>query len=302
MSGYLHRGYADSLAEFGKSLALGKSKGFILKRRIPGTPYYDAMGCYPFFAVQDWSLLDVDLQELETQLVCLSVVTDPFGENDEDHLRRCFKDVIQPFKQHYIVDLSLSMKSFVSAHHQRYAKKALRDVQIERIQNPILFANEWTALYSILIKKHNIKGIPAFSRNSLTKQLEVPGIVLFRASYNDRTVGMILWYINKEVGYYHLGAYSDLGYELRASFALFWCAIDYFAATDLKWLNLGAGAGIKEGATNGLSRFKHGWSNGTRTAYFCGRIFDKQKYEEIVMAKDISMTDYFPAYRQGEFT
>ena len=301
MNGYLHHDYADALSEFGRPIALNKSKGWLLKRQIPFTPFYDSMGCYPLFACQDWPSLDADFQELEPELVCLSAVTDPFGDYDEDCLRHCFKDVIRPFKQHYVINLIVPLKSYVRDQHQRYAKRALQNVQIDLVENPILLASEFTSLYSILIKKHSIKGIPAFSRESLTKQLKVPGIVLFQARHNDAIVGMILWYLDREFGYYHLGAYSDLGYELRASFALFWFAIEYFASTGLNWLNLGAGAGIKKNSTDGLSQFKRGWSNETRAAYFCGRILNGSRYTEIIKAKKIPETDFFPAYRIGEF-
>jgi lipid II:glycine glycyltransferase (peptidoglycan interpeptide bridge formation enzyme) len=110
---------------------------------------------------------------------------------------------------------------------------------------------------------------------------------------------MTLWYVLGNVGYYHLGAYNHAGYELRASFALFWRAIEHFAAKGLRWLNLGAGAGLEGSSTDGLSRFKRGWSTGT--AYFCGRIFDRAKYSEVVKASGVSAADYFPAYRKGEF-
>jgi hypothetical protein len=110
-----------------------------------------------------------------------------------------------------------------------------------------------------------------------------------------------LWFVQGDVGYYHLGAYSPPGYEMRASFALFQFAIEYFSVSGLRWLSIGAGAGVGSGETDGLTRFKKGWSTGTRTAYFCGRIFDNVKYQEIVSTKDIPATDYFPAYRLGEF-
>ena len=59
--------------------------------------------------------------------------------------------------------------------------------------------------------------------------------------------------------------------------------------------------GVESNCTDGLSQFKRGWSTGTRTAYFCGRIFDHKSYAEIVKAKGIAATTYFPAYRKGEF-
>lgn len=300
MIGYAHHGYAESLAEFGTPRGLPRCGGWILERQIPGFPYYDALGCYPLFACQDWSQLYADLEDIGNELVSLALVTDPFGEYDPAYLCHCFKDRVIPFKQHYLVDLQCPMSIFVSSHHRRHARKALRDVYVERCQNPSQFVNDWVELYSNLIERHNIRGIPAFSREAFVKQLKVPGIVMFRAVHKGTTVSMILWYIQGEVGYYHLGASSALGYELRASFALFWSAIEYFA-NKLRWLNLGAGAGVQDSNTDGLGRFKRGWSTGTRTTYFCGRIFDHERYAEIVKAKGVSTTDYFPAYRKGEF-
>ena len=151
-----------------------------------------------------------------------------------------------------------------------------------------------------MIERHNITGIAAFSRESFAGKFNVPGMVAIRAVHNDATVGMLLWYEQGNRAYYHLGAYSTLGYQLRASFALFDYSIRYFAEQQFEWLNLGAGAGLGS-AQSGLNRFKQGWSTGTRTAYFCGRVFNRQKYQEVVMAGNVPATDYFPAYRRGEF-
>jgi hypothetical protein len=62
----------------------------------------------------------------------------------------------------------------------------------------------------------------------------------------------------------------------------------------------GAGAGINSDGNDGLSQLKRGWSSETRTAYFCGRIFNRKVYGEIVRASGAPATDYFPAYRKGE--
>jgi hypothetical protein len=245
--------------------------------------------------------LHADLEDLGEEVVSLALVTDPFGGYDVDYLYHCFADVVVPFKEHYVVDLTCSMETFVSSHHRRYARKALQDVQIERCQDLAQFLNEWVGLYASLIERHNIKGIQAFSRIAFAKQFQVPGLVMFRSLHQGNTVGMTLWYIQGEVGYYHLGAFSPLGYKIRVSHALFWFAIKYFAAHSLRWLNLGAGVGVKNDAGDGLSRFKRGWSTETRTTYFCGRIFNHKRYAEIAEAKGISYDEYFPAYRKGEF-
>jgi len=300
-TGYSHSRYAESLSELGIPQELRHGKAWILVRPIPGFSVCDAIGCYPLFCCQEWSRLHLDLEELAAKLISLAVVIDPFGGYDPAGLRDCFRDVVRPFKEHFIVDLSHSTNSFIDAHHRRNARKALRELLVENCINPLQYLDDWTTLYDNLIKRHRITGIARFSKNSFAHQLRTPGMVMFRAAHEDVTVGMLLWYVQGEVAYYHLGAYNSRGYEMRASFALFWRAIEYFAELRLQWLNLGAGAGIDGNVTDGLSRFKRGWSTGTRTVYFCGRIFDHGKYSEIATAKMISAPKYFPAYRQGEF-
>lgn len=301
-TGYFHPAYCQSLSEFGTPRFLRKSGSWILERQIPNSNQLDAMGCYPLFVCQDWSQLYVDLEELQGEVVSLAIVSDPFGEYDSEYLRRCFPDRVLAFKDHMVIDLTQAPESFVAAHHRRNARKALERLSIELCKDPTLFAEEWTRLYSGLVARHNIRGLTAFSAKSLSAQLAVPGIVMFRATDHDETVGMTLWYVSRNRAYYHLGAYSDVGYDLHASFALFWRSIEHFQNQGLEWLTLGAGAGVSgSDDEDGLNRFKRGWSTGTRTAFFCGRIYDRHSYSEAMHVAGLSPSDYFPAYRKGEF-
>lgn len=299
MRGYGHAAYAASLSDLGTPRFLDRSGGWILERPIEGSPYHDAMGPYPIFVCVDWSQLHVDLDQVEG-LICLYLVADPFGNYDREILQRCFPDVVSAFKQHFVIDLNQAYETFVDPHHRRNARKALSKINVGECANPADMLDDWIELYGNLVKRHNIHGMQVFSRESFAKQLAVPGIRVFKASSEDATVGMILWYEQGNRSYYHLAAYSEVGYELGASFALFEHSIKHFAHRDFEWLSLGGGAGI-ESEESGLSRFKAGWSTGTRQAFFCGRIFDQAKYDEVVSAKGAHTANYFPAYRLGEF-
>ena len=301
MVGYLHPKYAKSFGEIGSPCFLPQCGGWIIKRKIPGSPYCDAMGCYPLFLCQDWTGLIADIENLQEKLVSFSIVTDPFGQYNETYLHECFRDVVSLFKEHYIIDLKSPLDTFVSDHHCRNSKRALKDVHVERCKDPYHYLNDWMNLYANLIDRYTIRGIPRFSQYVFDIQLKIPGIVMFRAEVDEAVVGMILWYIHDQVGYYHLGAYNDLGYRYRASFALFWTSLEYFASLGLDRLDLGASAGIQNDSANGLSRFKAGWSTRTLPAYFCGRIFDREKYITLSKAKFLSGSTYFPLYREGEF-
>ena len=300
LTGYAHPDYAASLSEFGTPRLLPRSGGWILERRIPGYQERDAIGCYPLFVCPRWSQLHADLDNIRGDLVSLALVTDPFGGYDLEYLRDCFPNRVIPFKEHFVVDLSRPSNATVHKHHQRNARKALQVVDVELCSNPGSFLDEWNELYANVISRHDVSGMVAFSRGSFARQLAVNGLVMFRATHKGKDVGMLLWYVRDRIGYYHLGAYNEDGYRLRASFALFWYALEYFSSQGLGWLNLGAGAGLKSNG-DGLTRFKSGWATGTRTAYLCGRIFDRERYDAILADRKIHVSDYFPAYRKGEF-
>jgi hypothetical protein len=299
-TGYEHPDYAASLAEFGVPRHLPESDGWILERTIAGGPERDAMGPYPLFVCRDWSKLHLDLEAIGPDLVSLVLVADPWGDHEPGELARCFPDLIAPFKEHFTVDLGQRLAAFVDAHHQRNARKALQALAVEHCAYPARLAGEWTKLYASLIARHGITGPAAFSPFSLTRQLEVSGLSMFCARHEGEIVGMTLWYTQGDTVYYHLGAYSERGYALRASFGLFWHALEHFTEAGRRRLSLGAGAGLKGDTGDGLSRFKRGWSTGTRTTYLCGRIFDRPLYAQLAGARG-QATDYFPAYREGEF-
>jgi len=298
--GYAHPSYAASLDEFGTPRRLRHSGGWLLERHIQGTSARDAMGCYPIFACPDWRGLEADLNEID-DLVCVSLVTDPFGDYDEALLRQCFGQQAVPFKSHFVADLNGATETIVSRHHRYYAKKALERVCVERCDEPEALLEDWQELYAVLIARHRLHGIKAFSRAAFATQLRIPGIVMFRATHAGQTVGAHLWDRQGEIAHSHLAAVSPLGYELMASYALYWSALKAFAV-EARWLNFGSGSGLGADDDQGLTRFKRGWANGMRIAYLCGRIFDRRKYQEIVDARRRSAeTAYFPAYREGEF-
>lgn len=268
----------------------------MLEREVPGTSHHDAMGPYPLFVCQDWSKLEEDLEDLQKDLVSLTVVTDSFGDYDENLLHRCFPDKMIPFKEHFVTDPA---SPSISKHHRYYTRKAQEKVHVEECPEPLQFLDEWVNLYAELAQRHGLAGIQAFSRESFAQQLKVPGLVMLRAVSEGEVVGMHLWYASGEVGYSHLAASSERGYELMASYALHGAAIERFAGK-LRWLDFGGGAGVGESAS-GLSRFKKGWATGSRIAYLCGRVLDPKSHARLSGRLGNPITDYFPAYRTGEF-
>jgi hypothetical protein len=301
LSGYHHPDYAHSLGEFGEPFELKQSGGWIIKRSIPGFPFCDGMGCYPLFSCRDWQLLHQDITGFQDDLITLSLVTDPFANVEPHDLQKCF-DIIQPFKRHYIVDLSQSWENNVDRRHKQKIWKSLQEVKIEISHDASSFLDEWTRLYESLIQRHKIKGIKAFSKECFRRQLTIPGMVLFTGKVQGEVIGANLILMRDRVAYGHLAASSPTGYQFNAAYGIFWTTFKYLAERGIEYCDLGAAAGLESQARDGLDQFKRGWTQNRRMVYFCGRIYNSAVYEEICQKKGISETRYFPAYRMGEFS
>jgi lipid II:glycine glycyltransferase (peptidoglycan interpeptide bridge formation enzyme) len=123
---------------------------------------------------------------------------------------------------------------------------------------------------------------------------------MFRASEGGQTIAMDLWYVQGDVAQGHLAAMNARGYEVQAAYGLKLAVIEYFTGK-VRWLNLGGVAGLDATANDGLTAFKRGWAGQTRTAWFCGRVLQPERYQEILRARNLTENSYFPAYRAGEF-
>lgn len=310
LTGYLHPNYAYSFEEFGTPHELSRSGGWLLVRQIAGSAYVDAMGCYPRFLCRNWSALQADLRKgadepsfLSSEgrsLVSLALVTDPFAEIKPAALQQSFNHVVFPFKAHYVADLSRPIGEIANKGRRKHARRALRKLTVSICESPLEYLDEWMSLYQGLIERHQIKDFRRFSRSAFAKQLSIPGTIMLRALSEGVAVGAQLYYVHGDVVYCHLGAFSERGYDLGGSYALDWTSIEYFA-TRARWLDFGAGSGTLNDSSSGLNQYKRGWATDMRTAYFCGHIFDAEKYASLVQAKGILDTNYFPAYRKGEF-
>lgn len=303
MIGYRSARYAHSLSEFGLPVFLPASGGWVLEREIGATGDRDAMGCYPLFTCANWPALSSDLHATTDRFVSLSLVVDPFAPVSEADLRETF-DVVLPFKEHFVIDAQRFDDASVSKHHRYYARRSLRALSVSREEQPATRLDDWCRLYGVLVNRHGLRGIKAFSRTSFAEQLCVPGLVMFLASGPNGPVGAHLWIVENQVAYSHLAAFDDAGYAVGAAYALYWEAIRTFRdqmRAEVSWIDLGAGAGTTTDGTDGLTAFKRGWTPTTRTKFFCGRVLDRGRYDRLSEAAGTAGARYFPAYRFGEF-
>ncbi len=296
LAGYSQRDYAYSLQEFGKPRELPRSGGWIIERSIPGTPYRDATGCYPLFACRDWSRLSEDLDEIGEDLVSLALVADPLSAPIGTELAKCFGHVA-PFKKHYLADLSVPLNKLVSKRYRRYASRSLENMDVEICTEPGRYLDEWMRLYDMLIKRHCIHGIRAFSRRSFAMQLNMHGMVMFLGRRDGEAVGALLTLSSGPYVHFHLAASNGEGYAIRSAYGLYWTAFKYYQEMGVRNCDIGGVAGLKDDPEDNLAIFKRGWSNDQCMAYFCGRVFNQQAYESICRQYHAVDVGYFPAYR-----
>ncbi len=288
--------YAHSLAEFGSPLRLPYSQGHVLLRPVSGTELIDAVSCYPLFSCRDEADLARDLPVLrEAGAVSLTLVTDPLGDMAPSILESVFPSLARPFKAHYLVDLKGNPDSLGSLHHQRDTRRSFRFVTCEVCARPADHHGQWTHLYDNLIARHQITGEAKFSAEAFRQQLLLPGVLLVRAvDVEQQTVGMQIWFTDRDKAWHHLAAYSNDGYRYGASYGLTACALRELTARGVQVANLGAGPGLDTDGRDGLSRFKAGWSTHTGEAWLCGAILDPNAYEQLTGDR---RTSFFPAYR-----
>lgn len=298
-SGYASRSYAAALPHMGVPVFLERSHGWLLSQPIGESGYNDLRSAYPLFCCAEWQRLQDDIVALDQSFAAVSLVTDPFGDFTETTIRDCFPDIAFPFKTHYVADLSVPPRSFVANHHLRNVSKANKDLELFEAPRESGSVDAWCALYANLVKRHNIKGVQAFSRVSFQRQFDVPGLRVFVARKNDEIAGMLLCMTQGKYGYYHLAAYSELGYQLRASFGLMMFCFETLANDGIELISLGGAAGLlnTQSTDDGLARFKKGWSNSIRDVWFCGRIINEGAYSSICPNHRQSQRDFFPAYR-----
>lgn len=298
--GYLHPLYAKSFAYLGEPLFLPNSKGWLIKRKIPGTLSFDAMGPYPLFFCKYWDALISDLESLRDELVSVSLVIGPFVDFPR-HKFQTYFDILTPYKVHYYLDLSRPLEETIGKSHRKSAMKALRNLRVDLVQSPNINLEEWVYLYDHLVKRHNIKGVRAFPRECFAKQIAIPNTLFFRAWLNEELVGGNLYYIQENTAYAHLLALTDEGYRIGASHALKWVSFNYLAAFVEK-VNLGGSTDNFNNAQNGLVKFKSGWSNLNGVSNFCTKILDRDRYTELVAATNSDDSQWFPAYRSGDYS
>ena len=265
----------------------------VLTRPTPGAEARDAAGCYPLAVLGEDADLEAGLAWLRAQgLVAVGLVPDPLTAPPLAALEAAFPLCV-PFKTHLLVDYGRPVR--FSKHHRYEVKRSLAQVSVEEVALADHLA-AWTSLYGHLARRHGIGDDAAFTPDTFGRLAKVEGLRTLAAFEAGAVVSMHLWIVDAErgLGYSLLAASSPEGYGRSAAYGVYDTAIRLFS--NLKQLNLGAGAGLSSASDDGLTRFKRGFANAEVQAVFCGAILDEDRYAALSGGVREAAPP-FPAYR-----
>jgi hypothetical protein len=264
----------------------------LLNRSIPGTEWFDALGCYPLTVFGQRADLAGGLERLrETGLVSVALVPDPLTSPPAEFLSAAF-EICRPFKTHYLIDREAGPVHFAKNHRWsvRQAGKHCGFEAIDLRENLEI----WLALRRHTVARHQATGTHDFAPAYFRALAEMPAVTAMAARHEGEIIAIILWVRNGDTVYAHLEGAAPVAYRTYAIYGLIAAANEQFA--DCRVIHLGGAAGLEPEKRSGLAHFKRGFANREVTAYFCGSCLDATRYATLIGNQP--HTTFFPAYRK----
>ena len=287
--------YVQSLSLEGQAFAVPEWGSAIVSRPIE-LDLSDVTGSYPMTVLAPDADLAGGLARLrEAGFVSAVIVLDDYHRPPIAELEGAF-DLVRPFKTHYVVDRSVG-DAMPSRHHRYEIKKALAAVKVEAFDLRD-HLEQWLRLYENLTKRHGLSGTHDFPPSHHELLSVIPGVTAVGAFLDGELLAAHIWVEDNARVHSHLAASSERGYALSAAYAVNDASIRFFS--DARIINFGGGAGYEDDSSNGLARFKMGFTNATSRSYVCGKILDAGKYAQLSANRD-EATTFFPAYRAPSF-
>ncbi|MGH6956865.1 MAG: GNAT family N-acetyltransferase [Caulobacteraceae bacterium] len=283
--------YARSLPHVGEPLAIPEWGTHLLVRPTQQAHRLDATGSYPLAVVSNDADLEAGLERMKAaKLVSVVLVFDDRLRPDGRSVSAAF-DLARPFKSHFLYDRSLGPLA-LGKHHRYELRRALARVEVaEFVLGEHLQA--WASLYAQLAARHGFTGLHALPAAHHQALAALPGLRAFGAFIEGRLVSAHLFVAHEGYAISHLAASAAEGYQAGAAYAVNDLAVSTLIECGV--INFGGGAGPGEDPTDGLVRFKKGFSNRTASSWLCGKVLDREGYE--TLSAGYGENGFFPVYR-----
>ena len=190
----------------------------------------------------------------------------------------------------------------LSSKNRNLIRKAIKSgVEIYWGRSPELI-DEFIPLYNTTMNKDDATDYYYFKKEfykSVLEDLRYNSLI-FYALYDQKIISMSMILFGNDNMHYHLSA-SDREYQsLAATNLLLYEAACWGCENGYKSFHLGGGLGSNE---DSLFKFKKAFNKNSETYFSIGRkIFDQEKYYELIKIRDINYDDsnstFFPQYRK----
>jgi hypothetical protein len=299
LKGYGHPGFAASFPNTVGTVHLKNSDGWLLRRYIDNSDLTDLVSPDPVFVCSDFSAIASDLQALNPEATASLIIrTDAFCES---HIVADIGgfDEISHFKTHYIAQLDQPWRSFTRRSCRRYADRAKSLFAIRLVEAPVTLASKLFTLNQTMVERHMLLPQLGYSNHMLATQLALPGARVFEVRDQAATIAIACFMEVGEYAYAYLLGCSNEARSRFAIYGLYGCALDYYQ-NRVRAIDFGGNSGLVDNGQDGLSLFKKGWSNTTKTSYLCKKILNHDLYKNLCRDHCASDPSFFPAYRAPE--
>jgi len=288
---YASFAYAQAFGHHYRAVHVPAWQTYMLIDRIAGSGYRDATFCYPYSALNPGSNLRDGLEQIKsTGAVSVVLMPDPLYGPPAESMARVFSVKI-PFKTNYLIDFQLPLR--ISKHHRYEIRRSQKACEM-RVAALSDVLPEWLELYALLTRRHQIDGITRFSNEYFSAIAQMDSFVAIVAESRGCIIAASLWSRFQDIVTNHLGASSEKGYEVGASYAIYAAALELFG--DAKTINLGGASGLRVSPDDGLARFKRGFANREIATTVYGEILRPDVYWRLSALAGRG-EEFFPAYR-----
>jgi hypothetical protein len=223
-----------------------------------------ATGVRPYAALDPECDVAAGLDELRAAgVVAVSLVTDPLWCPEPDVLAAGFT-VCRPFKTSYYVDRA-SAPVHITKRHRNMVNRARRAGEVRELALAD-HLDRWLELYAGNVAERRI---PQPFGASYFRHLarDVDGLSTVAVVVGDEIAAMTLWLRHDDILYFYDGASSATGFATSAAYAAFAHVVE--TATDCRYVFLGGSADFHDDPTDGLAKFKRGFSNASTLSHLC---------------------------------
>jgi transposase-like protein len=223
-----------------------------------------ATGVRPYAALDPECDVAAGLDELRAAgVVAVSLITDPLWCPEPDVLDAAFT-VCRPFKTSYYVDRE-SAPVHIAKRHRNMVNRARRAGEVRELALAD-HLDRWLELYAGNVAERRI---PQPFGASYFQHLarEVDGVRTVAVVVDDELAAMTLWVRHDDILYFYDGASSATGFATSAAYAAFAHVVE--TATDCRYVFLGGSADFHDDPTDGLAKFKRGFSNASTLSHLC---------------------------------